>query len=156
MKRIIGYLFTLLLLVALVYAGLVKGDVFPEWIMSKKLMIRCGLIGVLGGTLYCLRGVYLNKCVRNCWEDRWHVWYVLRPVVSGICGVVAYLFLKAGLIVLDASQNGSGGDYGYMAFAFFAGLNVDKFVGKIEDVGMAIFGIEKSRTARSGDNSDQK
>jgi len=43
-----------------------------------------------------------------------------------------------------------------MAFAFFAGLNVDKFVGKIEDVGMAIFGIEKSRTARSGDNSDQK
>ncbi|MEY8036024.1 hypothetical protein AB9D42_17650 [Klebsiella pneumoniae] len=51
MKRIIGYLFTLLLLVALVYAGLVKGDVFPEWIMGKKLMIRCGLIGVLGGTL---------------------------------------------------------------------------------------------------------
>ncbi|STE44426.1 Uncharacterised protein [Escherichia coli] len=47
MKRIIGYLFTLLLLVVLVYAGLVKGDVFPEWIMSKKLMIRCGLIGFL-------------------------------------------------------------------------------------------------------------
>ena len=59
-------------------------------------------------------------------------------------GYVIWLFLKAGLVVLDASQNGNGGDYGYLAFAFFAGLNVDKFIGKIEDVGMALFGIEKS------------
>ncbi|MCW0351569.1 hypothetical protein NB716_000363 [Pantoea ananatis] len=155
MKRIISYLFTLIFIVALVYAGLAKGDVFPEWVMKKNLIIRCGLIGVLGGTLYCIRGVYLNKCVRNCWDDRWHVWYVLRPIVSGIGGVVAYLILKAGLIVLDASKNGSGGDYGYMAFAFFAGLNVDKFIGKIEDVGMAIFGIEKSRSANPGNSPDK-
>ncbi|ENF4162310.1 hypothetical protein RS795_004742 [Escherichia coli] len=59
-------------------------------------------------------------------------------------GYVIWLFLKAGLVVLDASQNGNGGDYGYLAFAFFAGLNVDKFIGKIEDVGMTLFGIEKS------------
>ena len=58
--------------------------------------------------------------------------------------------------MLDASQNSSSGDYVYIDFAIFVGLNVDKFVGKIEYVSMAFFGIEKSRIVRSGDNNNVK
>jgi hypothetical protein len=38
-------------------------------------------------------------------------------------------------------------DFGFYALAFLAGYNVDKFLKKLEDVGEAVFGIEKSRSA---------
>jgi len=42
---------------------------------------------------------------------------------------------------------------GFLALAFIAGLNVDKFITKIEDIAQATWGIEKSRTARSQDTN---
>ena len=41
---------------------------------------------------------------------------------------------KAGLIILEAEQAESAGYFSHLAFAFIAGLNVDKFVVKLEDV----------------------
>lgn len=152
MKKVILYLLSILLIVigAFVALNVVQ---LPDWILGLRLGLECSLIAVLGGVLYCLRGVYLNRCVHNRWDENWETWYYLRPITSAICGVVAFLFLKAGLVVLDASQNENSGDYGYLAFSFLAGLNVDKFVEKIEDLGKSIFGIDKSRTAnRKSDN----
>lgn len=154
MKRVVAYLMGLLLLITIGYIGFIKGD-YPDWLTVHQLLLKCGLTGMLGGVLYCGRAVYLNKCVRKTWDPEWMVWYFLRPVISGICGVTAYVFLKAGLVVLDASQNSSGGTYGYLAFALFAGLNVDRFMAKIEELGVAMFGIEKSRAARSSDDDNQ-
>jgi len=121
------------------------------------LAIKCILVGVLGGVLYCLRGVYLSRSVRDDWNERWETWYYLRPVVSGMSGLVAFIFLKAGLIVLEANQIDDAGNYGYMAFAFIAGFNVDKFLAKIEDVAKSVFGIEKSRaSSQSTTTQDSK
>lgn len=125
------------------------------WISSNELALKCGLIGMLGGVLYCLRAVYLNKSVRGQWSADWEVWYYLRPITSLISGITAYLFLKAGLIVLDAAETESSNTYGYLAFAFLAGLNVDRFIDKIEEIGKSIFGIEKTRSRRQS-NSDTK
>ncbi|MDO9177607.1 MAG: hypothetical protein Q7U16_04655 [Agitococcus sp.] len=148
MKKVIAYQ-VVLLLVILAGFLLFKVLTIPEWILQIKLAINCCMIAALGGILYCLRSVYLNRCVHNRWDEQWEVWYYLRPITSSICGVVAYLFLKASLVVLDASQNVDSGEYGYLAFAFLAGLNVDKFVEKIEDLGKSLFGIEKSRVSKS-------
>ncbi len=116
------------------------------------MALKCGMVAALGGVLYCLRSVYLNRCVHNRWDIQWEVWYYLRPLTSSICGLVAFLFLKAGLVVLDASQNQGAGEFGYLALALLAGLNVDKFVEKIEDIGKSLFGIEKSRNAKNSSN----
>lgn len=121
----------------------------PTWITELELVIRCCLISALGGVLYCLRAVYVNKCVRNQWDVKWEIWYYLRPLISLICGIISYVFLKAGLVLLEASQEADQGIYGYLAFSFLAGLNVDKFVKKLEDVGKAVFGIELSRSSNN-------
>jgi H+/Cl- antiporter ClcA len=156
MKLVITYLVVVLLIIASAFLGLEQFGL-PESLAESELAIRCALIATLGGVLYCLRSVYLNRCVHDRWAESWEIWYYLRPLTSFICGIVAYIFLKAGLVVLDASQDTAAGNFGYYAFAFFAGLNVDKFVAKIEEIGKSLFGIEKTRNGKlSEDNKEEK
>jgi hypothetical protein len=120
----------------------------PVWMGTNNLWFLCGLAGGVGGCVYCLRGVYINACVRKQWDKTWLPWYFIRPFVSLICGVVSCLFLKAGLLVLEASKEPTSSNLGFVALAFIAGLNVDKFISKIEEIAQATWGIEKSRSAK--------
>lgn len=147
MKKVIAFLLVFLgLLAVTVWAEL--STAFPEWMGALRLWLYCTVAGGLGGALYCLRGVYLNACVRKQWERDWEPWYYIRPFASLISGLVSCLFLKAGLLLLEAGQKGDSTQLGFYAFAFIAGLNVDRFVAKIENVAEATWGIEKSRAAR--------
>jgi hypothetical protein len=130
--------------------------VFAENYEHLRVGLTCFTIGGLGGCLYCLRGVYLNAAVRNQWSAQWHVWYYLRPIVSGGCGAVSYLFLKAGLLVLESGTKRDASEIGFYALAFIAGFNVDKFIKKIEDVSEAVWGIEKSRAAKSAEEDKKQ
>lgn len=107
------------------------------------------LFGGLGGCTYCLRGVYLNACVNKTWDITWLPWYFIRPLVSLILGGVSYLFVKSGLLLFGASQQPDASNLGIWAVAFLAGLNVDKFVAKIESVGQTVWGLEPSRQSRA-------
>lgn len=119
--------------------------VIPE---AVQLALYCGICGGIGGVTYCLRGVYLNACVNEGgWSDKWLPWYFIRPIVSFICGVVSYIFLKSGLIVLEAQQGEHPTNLAFYALAFIAGLNVDKFIEKLEDIAQVTWGIKKSRVA---------
>jgi hypothetical protein len=124
----------------------------PPWMGTNNLWFLCGLAGGVGGCVYCLRGVYLNACVKKQWDKDWLPWYFIRPFVSLICGAVSCLFLKAGLLVLEASKEPSSTNLGFVALAFIAGLNVDKFISKIEDIAQATWGIEKSRSAKEAED----
>lgn len=155
MLIVINYLIAILVTVTVIFVALAT-EQLPSWMMQFELAINCSLIATVGGVLYCLRSVYLNRCVHDRWTKSWETWYYLRPLTSMLCGVVAYILLKAGLVILDASQMSDMGNYGYYAFAFFAGLNVDKFVARIEEIGKAIFGIEKSRNAQASENGKEK
>lgn len=96
----------------------------------------------------------LSECVcKKQWDDLWQPWYYIRPVVSHVCGAVSFIFLKAGLLLLEAKRSDSSTDLGFFALALIAGLNVDKFVSKIEDIAQATWGIEKSRTAKTGEGN---
>lgn len=127
------------------------GQIPPSWEPIRIGLACCCTAGV-GGVLYCLRAVYMNRCVRNQWSSQWNWWYILRPLTSFICGGASYLFLKAGLLVLESKTEGGASEIGFYALAFIAGLNVDKFVAKIENVAHAVWGIEKSRSAKSDDS----
>ncbi|PKZ68122.1 hypothetical protein CYJ96_10055 [Moraxella osloensis] len=150
MKKVIFYeIFLLICLIIFFYCF--NTYRFPTWVVNLKLSIQCVMMSMLGGLLYCIRAIYINKCVKNNWNKDWHLWYYLRPIASMIVGFLAYMFLKAGLLVLDASENHSSGDYGYFIIAFLAGLNVDKFMIRLEEVGKSMFGIEPSRMAKNLD-----
>ncbi len=113
-----------------------------------RVGITCAIVGGLGGCMYCLRAVYVNYCAQDTWDNKWAIWYILRPITSVGSGAVSFLFLKAGLLVLESNVQQNASEYGFYALAFIAGLNVDKFIKKIEDIGEAVFGIEKSRAAK--------
>lgn len=155
MKKIVLYLFFTLSLIAGIWIYLQQGTA-PTWIAENSLAIQCMLISSLGGALYCLRGVYLNKSVKNNWDKNWETWYYLRPPVSAITGLIAFIFMKAGLIVLEADSTQSASNFGYLAFAFIAGFNVDKFLAKLEDIAKSVFGIDKSRSANSTTNESTR
>jgi len=123
-------------------------------IADNHIPLICCLLGGGGGCIYCLRAVYLNKCVHKRWDKDWHAWYFLRPVMSTCCGGVSFMFLKAGLLILESGQKENASEIGFYALAFIAGLNVDKFLAKIEDVAQAVWGIEKSRSR--GDSGEDK
>ena len=119
--------------------------ILPE---NSSTLIESILIGGLGGILYCLRSIYLNYSVKNSWSEQWLIWYFLRPITSLMCGGVSYLFLKAGLLVLDAKKESDASNLGFFAIALIAGLNVDKFIKKIEDLAKSTWGIDQSRASK--------
>lgn len=123
----------------------------PAPYASVRICLMCGSIGAIGGCLYCLRAVYVNKCVSETWSDRWAPWYFLRPITSLVCGGISFLFLKAGLLVLESGTKSDASEIGFYALALIAGLNVDKFVGKIEEVAQAVWGIDKTRARAASD-----
>jgi hypothetical protein len=146
---ILAYL--LLFLAGLGTAGvLMLADALPSWAAPPVRAQRKNSSIGAGGCVYCLRGIYIHRCVERNWNSDWYAWYFIRPIVSVVCGSVSYLFLKAGLLILESHQQEGATDIGFYALAFIAGLNVDKFIAKIEDVAQAVWGIEKSRTAKSG------
>lgn len=120
---------------------------------SLRLVFSCMLLGGFGGVLYCLRGMYLSYCVKDNWSNKWILWYIIRPLVSTMCGGISFLFLKAGLLVLEAQKNADSSNLGFYAFALIAGLNVDNFIKKIEDIAETTWGIGKSRTSKNESES---
>ncbi|GGI76429.1 hypothetical protein GCM10007978_12510 [Shewanella hanedai] len=129
-KRVSFYLL-FLLLIPFAYYVTASQEGLPQWVKFNQLLVECVLFGLLGGTTYCLRAVYLNRCVRNQWVPRWVMWYLLRPVVSMIMGGITYFIINIGLITLGSSGIGNT-NYVFFVLAFFAGLNVDGFLKRFE------------------------
>ena len=146
MNKIVLYLLAWLLVGSVLFL-IDQVVTMPSWYLANILFVKCTAIGVIAGTTYCLRAVYLNKCVRKTWDPDWHVWYYLRPVTSAVSGAVSCIFLKAGLLVLDAKVQPDAVNFGYLAVAFVAGYNVDNFMKKVESIASSVWGIKESRAS---------
>jgi hypothetical protein len=75
------------------------------------------------------------------------IWYGLRPLVSCLVGAIVYVFLKAGLLVLEAGSPDQASPCGFFSLSFFAGPNVDQFLVKLENVARASWGVKPSCTS---------
>ena len=143
-----GFLIAELILVLVAFIGICLGNV--PWLNGElRVVTICILFGGLGGVTYCLRGIYLNACARKQWDVGWLPWYMLRPIVSLVFGGISYLFVKSGLLLLGATQDQTGSQLGIWAMSFIAGLNVDRFLAKLEDIGLTVWGVEPSRQSKS-------
>lgn len=125
----------------------------PSWVQEIRLPLLCAMTGGLGGAGYCLRSVYFNACVKDRWDEKWLPWYFLRPFTSLLFGGVAYLFMEAGLLILDAPRGTGASDWGYLAVAFIAGLNVDGTMSRLEGFAEAVWGITPSRLTKDSEQS---
>lgn len=121
-----------------------------------ELFPRCLLAGVTGGVLYCIRGVYVNFSAKQDWGNQWIVWHLGRPPASMICGGVCYLFLKAGLLLLDTDSEQTDFDpYVYYVLAFMGGYNVGNFTRKLEEVSKAVMGVKESRASKDSEKEQK-
>lgn len=152
MNSVAAYLIIFLATLTHLILSCFVGGLAPEY-EPLKVGLMCAFIGGVGGCIYCLRSVYIQACVKKQWDNEWIPWYYLRPIVSVACGGVSYLFLKAGLLILESGTNPGSSDLGFYALAFIAGLNVDKFLSKVEEIAQAVWGIEKSRSSSSSDRN---
>jgi hypothetical protein len=152
MNKIIIWLFMLFFLMTLSAVGYSE-----SWFTLKESMIlpyKSVLSAGFGGLLYLLRSVYINKCVKKSWDEEWEIWYYIRPFTSLLSGIASYIFLKAGVLILNAEIDISTSSFGFMAVAFIAGLNVDKFTSKLEDLAKSAWGVEKSRMYTKNDKDE--
>lgn len=135
--------------IALISVGIYVAFVadIPQ-IATWQIWINAAFMGLLGGSTYCLRAVYITYCAENRWNDRWIVWYLIRPVVSCIMGVMALLFVKAGLLLLTMPEAEPSRHYGLYSLAFIAGYNVDNFLKKIENFVKNVAQIEKTNISK--------
>ena len=150
MRGIIFWLLGLMIVLILSSIGYAE-----KWfILSESLILpfKSVLSSGFGGILYLLRAVYVNKCVRKSWDKEWELWYYIRPFTSLLSGIASFIFLKAGVLILNAEIEVSSSSFGFMAVAFIAGLNVDKFTSKLEDLAKAAWGIEKTRLNKDSKN----
>lgn len=126
-RRLILYLLSLLALPA-TYYSLVATTELPIWLSKFKLLNECVLFGLIGGVVYCLRGIYVNHCVLKQWCASWAIWYLLRPLVSMIMGGMSYFILMSGLMAIGVNDISKSPEYIFYLVAFFAGLRVDSFL----------------------------
>lgn len=119
----------------------------------NKVIIGSIFIGGIGGIVYCSRSIYINYAVKNEWNEKFWVWYAIRPIVSLIIGAISYLFIKAGLMIFSSSEEYQLNEYSIWSLAFISGLNVDKFLKKLESVGETVWGITPSNMAKEQNNN---
>lgn len=124
-----------------------KFEIF-KIIEVNRVIIGSILIGGLGGIVYCARSIYIQFAVKKQWDENFWVWYAIRPIVSLIIGAISYLFIKAGLMIFSSSEEYQLNEYSIWALAFISGLNVDKFLKKLESVGETVWGIAPSNMAK--------
>lgn len=128
----------------------------PVEIENIRVGLTCCAVGAVGGCLYCLRAIYVNRGIYKRWDPDWYSWYFIRPLTSCICGGVSFLFLKAGLLVLESNTHPNASEIGFYAFAFVAGLNVDKFLQRIEATAQSLWGIESSRASKASKDDESR
>ena len=157
MRIIIAYLIGLLIILGL-FLLYITGYGLPDWFTNFKVFIVCLIFGGIGGCVYLLKSVYKHRCALNDWDDSWATWYYVRPIISIVCGGISYIFLKAGLLFLDASINNNSNEYGFIALAFIAGFNVDNFLKWLERIVKGVWGIESSNLSKTyrSNNEDNR
>lgn len=120
-------------------------EIMPELEPAQGLLLLALLGGVLGSFMHA--GQSFAKYVGNeQLTSSWAYWYVLRPPVGGVLGLVFYFVLRAGL--LSASVEAVS-PYGVVAFGALAGWFSKQATDKLAEVFENLFRTEK--TDETGD-----
>ena len=144
MKLITIYLLSILLFVT-VLATLSGLGVINYPSQTFQLAMEVVIFGFIGGIVHCLRSIYIHASVRKDWDSDWHIWYYIRPILSGVMGIVSLVFIKAGLIIFAENPPLSDTSrMAYIALAFISGYNVHNFLKKIDDISKSTIGLPKS------------
>lgn len=136
-------LFYLLACSAIGAAGIIMVplEIATEKFDPLRIPVTCCFTALIGSCLFCMRTIYLTQCAHEQVDEALRLWFYLRPIAGFICGGVSFVFLKWGLLILESNSAPNSSETGFYALSLIAGLNVDKFIIRIERVAHAIWGM---------------
>lgn len=109
-----------------------------------KALIYIGCAGGLGGLTYCIRGFY-QRLVDGSFDFKWTWWYIYRPFLSIVIGVIIYFLIFGGLIGIGplSLANFAKSTMFYCALAYLAGFSFTQFANKLEELAETLFSTKK-------------
>lgn len=103
--------------------------------------------GLIGGTVYVLRGFYwavgpqsdTNR--RYQFDPNWTLWRVIRPIMGAFLGVFTFMLLRAGVGTLGTATTDGGSSAAYSAVAFLAGFSVTEVLNWLTVSARRVFSV---------------
>lgn len=134
-----------------------KLDSCKQWLFGSKscdpaypqmLLFSFFFAGMLGGTIYGLRSVYLKLAqaydpgnepgtdptkIFNI--DVWLYWYLYRPFQSGILAAIIFALFKEGILILQVGKTAQHQSlYFQLGLGFLIGFGSSRFFDKMKEV----------------------
>ena len=105
-----------------------------------RSLIYIGSAGGLGGTVYCIRGFYQNAGTGS-FSFNWVPWYIFRPFISIVTGIIIYFLLIGGLLTIGSvsKTNTSSSIMFYCSISYLAGFSFTQFYDKIDELTSTLF-----------------
>ncbi len=120
MKRCYFFLLFMLLLEFSGFA-VVLSEAAPDWILTRRPIIFCSLLGGIGGVVYCFRCDLRQLMHRHRLGPKMDSMVFPRDQLLAFYGAISYLFLKAGLLILESKQTADSSELGFYALALLPG-----------------------------------
>jgi hypothetical protein len=95
----------------------------PRLASQLRLFVYVAAGGGLGAAAYCVRGLYKHHS-RGDYQPRFVYWYLFRPWLGAVLGVMSYLFVAGGLLAIGngAPAEAFSARALLVSVAFLAGL----------------------------------
>jgi len=114
----------------------VEGDACGD---LRNLLVTMFAAGI-GAMITTILGYLDHASTAKDFDEAFVPWYVARPLIGMLLGIVFYFVIKGGLLATVGSQNASEIDvYGLGAFAALVGLFSKQAVEKLRDVFGTLF-----------------
>ncbi|MGK4567350.1 hypothetical protein [Flavobacterium sp. 3HN19-14] len=115
--------------------------------VNEKVTYTMFFAGALGGSFYCLRGIYQHLADAAKPEPTvrfdimtWFFWYLFRPLQSGVLALITLCLVKSDLM---SGQKLTGDNlksyYTLIAVGFLVGVGTHQVMQKIEELISVLF-----------------
>lgn len=97
---------------------------------EEILLLLVSLAGVVGAQVHALRS-YMWYLGNRLFVRSWVAWYLVRPFVGALLGLLVYVVFRAGFLATSPAE--SLNPYGFVAIAGLVGLFAEQALGKLKD-----------------------
>jgi hypothetical protein len=111
-----------------------------EWLLGGAYW-RYILMGILGGVSISFWGIFWHT-VQLDFDCRYWWWYLLKPILGGVAGLMTVLIIQAGLWTLQPGKVNLQNRLPLYVVAFLAGFSERIFMRVTDRVMCAIFGAD--------------
>lgn len=132
--------------------GFIKSGLMRSWtgidLGELEEYVYYALSGAIGGTLYAMR---LFHEFYDRMNERWTLWYLLRPIQCAGAAVMTVILFQSGIMLLQTGNTMES----KISIAFLVGFGFGKMMDKLKQLTESLFNGKSDNTPPS-DNEPPK